>query len=145
MYISEVIIMNIGDRIRQLREDMNLTQEEVGKRIGVTKATINRYETGEIDIKRTIAIKLAGVLDTTPSYIMGWCEVNQDIKIEKSQNELSLLEQINQMHGKSVSEGFSLYVQLDIEDRAEIRGTMKHMLTSEKYSKQDGASNENVI
>ncbi|MBD8946245.1 MAG: XRE family transcriptional regulator [Clostridiales bacterium] len=64
--------MNIGDRIRQLREQLELTQEEVGNKIGVTKATVNRYETGEIDIKRTIAIKLAEVLNTTPSYIMGW-------------------------------------------------------------------------
>ena len=48
--------MNIGDRIRNLREKCSLTQEEVGKKIGVTKATVNRYETGEIDIKRTIAI-----------------------------------------------------------------------------------------
>ena len=58
--------MNIGDRIRNLREKCSLTQEEVGKKIGVTKATVNRYETGEIDIKRTIAIKLADVLNTTP-------------------------------------------------------------------------------
>ncbi|WP_249311822.1 helix-turn-helix domain-containing protein [Congzhengia minquanensis] len=64
--------MNIGDRIRQLREQLGLTQEEVGNKIGVTKATVNRYETGEIDIKRTIAIKLADVLNSTPSYIMGW-------------------------------------------------------------------------
>lgn len=64
--------MNIGDRIRNLREKCSLTQEEVGKKIGVTKATVNRYETGEIDIKRTIAIKLADVLNTTPQYIMGW-------------------------------------------------------------------------
>ena len=64
--------MNIGDRIRQLREQLGLTQEEVGNKIGVTKATVNRYETGEIDIKRTIAIKVADVLNSTPSYIMGW-------------------------------------------------------------------------
>ena len=34
--------MNIGDRIRNLREKCSLTQEEVGKKIGVTKATVNR-------------------------------------------------------------------------------------------------------
>lgn len=68
--------MNIGNRIRQLREQLALTQEDVGNRIGVTKATVNRYETGEIDIKRTIAIKLADVLNTTPAYIMGWEDNN---------------------------------------------------------------------
>ncbi len=58
--------------IKRLREEKGYTQEYLGQRIGVNKATINRYETGEIDIKRTIAIKLASVLDVTPSQIMGW-------------------------------------------------------------------------
>lgn len=66
--------MDIGNRIRHLRERANLTQEEVGQRIGVTKATVNRYETGNIDIKRTIAVKLADILNTTPAYIMGWTD-----------------------------------------------------------------------
>ena len=74
--------MNIGDRIRKLREQCSLTQEEVGKKIGVTKATVNRYETGEIDIKRTIAIKLADVLNTTPQYIMGWDESETETYID---------------------------------------------------------------
>ncbi len=64
--------MKIGDRIRNLRIEQGLTQEEVGNCIGVNKATVMRYENGEIDIKRTVAIKLAGALHTTPAYIMGW-------------------------------------------------------------------------
>ena len=64
--------MNIGQRIKTLRENNQLTQEALGKAIGVNKATVNRYETGVIDIKRTIAIKLAEALNTTPAYLMGW-------------------------------------------------------------------------
>lgn len=66
--------MNIGQRLKSLREINGLTQEELGKAIGVNKATVNRYETGVIDIKRTIAIKLAEVLKTTPAHLMGWDE-----------------------------------------------------------------------
>lgn len=64
--------MNIGERIKYLRETKKITQEELGKLVGVNKATINRYETGTIDIKRTIAIKLAKVFNCSPAYIMGW-------------------------------------------------------------------------
>ena len=35
--------MNIGQRLKQLRDAKDFTQEDVGKMIGVTKATINRY------------------------------------------------------------------------------------------------------
>lgn len=66
--------MDIGKRLKHLRDVSGLTQEEVGKLTGVTKATINRYETGEIDIKRTVAIKLAAVFNVSPAYIMGWTD-----------------------------------------------------------------------
>ena len=64
--------MDIGYRIKRLRELKKLTQEELGLAIGVNKATINRYETGVIDIKRTTALKLASIFDVSPAYIMGW-------------------------------------------------------------------------
>ncbi|MDR2513773.1 MAG: helix-turn-helix transcriptional regulator [Christensenellaceae bacterium] len=64
--------MNIGDRIRELRERRGLTQEEVGSHLNVNKATVQRYESGNIDIKRKTALLLAEVLQTTPAYIMGW-------------------------------------------------------------------------
>lgn len=38
--------MNIHENIKRLREEKNLTLEEVGKRTGTTKQTIKRYESG---------------------------------------------------------------------------------------------------
>lgn len=64
--------MDIGSRLKSLRESRGLTLEQVGAYIGVNKATVQRYEIGNIDIKRNIAIKLAECLGTSPSYIMGW-------------------------------------------------------------------------
>lgn len=63
-----------GRRIKALREARGLTLEQVGDFIGVNKATIQRYEIGNIDIKRNVAIKLAECLGTSPSYIMGWTD-----------------------------------------------------------------------
>lgn len=40
--------MNIGERIRQRRKELGKTLEEVGKVVGVSKQTIQRYESGEI-------------------------------------------------------------------------------------------------
>lgn len=66
--------MNIGSRLKALREARGLTLEQVGDYVGVNKATVQRYEIGNIDIKRNVAIKLAECLNTTPSYIMGWTD-----------------------------------------------------------------------
>ena len=64
--------MEIGTHLRYLRERKGLTLEEVGNYLGVNKATVQRYESGEIDIKRIVAIQLAEILGSTPSEIMGW-------------------------------------------------------------------------
>lgn len=86
--------MNIGDRLRQLRISQKLTQEEVGRLMGVSKATVNRYETGEIDIKRTTALKLGSILNVSPAYIMGWTDtmdVSNEPEILKRYNSLNSL------------------------------------------------------
>lgn len=66
--------MNIGNRLKELREARGLTLEQVGAYVGVNKATVQRYEIGNIDIKRNVAIKLAECLGTSPAYIMGWTD-----------------------------------------------------------------------
>lgn len=63
----------MGEILRELRKKNNLTQEELGKHIGVQKAAIQKYEKGTVtNIKRDSLIKLAHVLGTTPEYILGW-------------------------------------------------------------------------
>lgn len=67
--------MTTGERIKLLRKSHNLTQEELGKKIGVQKAAIQKYEKGTVkNIKRDSIIKLAEILDTTPEYILGWVQ-----------------------------------------------------------------------
>lgn len=64
--------MTTGERIRQLRIEHQMTQEELGAKVGVQKAAIYKYENGlVVNLKRSILEKLALVLDTTPTYLMG--------------------------------------------------------------------------
>ena len=67
--------MTPGERIKALRKQMKLTQEDVGNALGIKKAAIQKYEKGTVkNIKRENLIKLAKLLDTTPEYILGWEE-----------------------------------------------------------------------
>lgn len=69
--------MEFKDLIRKRRNELGLTMEELGKRIGVSKATIQRYESGEIkNVRRDKITKLAEALEVTPAYLMGWKEQN---------------------------------------------------------------------
>ena len=63
--------MDMGDRLKELRLKKGVTQEEVGKVIGVAKATIMKYEKGLVkNLKRNKIEILAKYFDVTPSYLM---------------------------------------------------------------------------
>ena len=63
----------IGQRIRDQRESLAITLEDLGKACGTTKQSIFKYEQGivtNIPIDRLEAI--ASALGVTPAYLMGW-------------------------------------------------------------------------
>lgn len=78
--------MTRGERIKQLRKALGLTAEELGTLIGKTRATIYRYENGEIeDMPITILEPLAKALNTTPAFLMGWDEPTYYHKLGKTE------------------------------------------------------------
>lgn len=65
--------MNKGDRIKKLRNELGLTLENVADKVGTSRQTIQRYESGEISNIPSDKIEaMAVVLKTSPAYIMGW-------------------------------------------------------------------------
>lgn len=63
--------MTMGDRIKKLRKEKGLTQEELGKYIGVKKAAIMKYEKGNVkNMKRSSIETLSKLFGVTPSYLM---------------------------------------------------------------------------
>ena len=63
----------MNDRIRELRTLHGLSQEELGNRVGVQRAAINKYEKGIVEnIPIKTIEKLALVFDVSPTYLVGW-------------------------------------------------------------------------
>lgn len=63
--------MTIGEKIKRLRKERKMTQEDLGYAIGVQKAAINKYETGVvINLKREIIARLSRVLEVNPVWLM---------------------------------------------------------------------------
>lgn len=75
----------IGERIKKLRLNNDLTLEELGNKIGVASQTINKYENGTItDIPLTKIKLLSEALNVTPLYIVGW---EEERKQEETQED----------------------------------------------------------
>jgi len=58
-------------RIRDLREDRDLTQKQVAQMLGMSQTGYSKYETGENDIPTVILIKLADFYQTSIDYLLG--------------------------------------------------------------------------
>lgn len=65
--------MDIKDLIKTRRIQKNLTMKELADKVGVSEATISRWESGEIsNMKHKGIIALSNALDIEPNIIMGW-------------------------------------------------------------------------
>lgn len=95
--------MTTGERIRQLRIEHQMTQEELGAKVGVQKAAIYKYENGLIvNLKRSTIEKLALVLDTTPTYLMGM-EDDEPEQTALTPAQASLLAVFNELNKEGQS------------------------------------------
>ena len=65
--------MEFHDKIKALRLEKKLTLAEIGKRVGVGKSTVRKWENGDIkNMGRDKIQSLALALGVTPGYLMGW-------------------------------------------------------------------------
>lgn len=58
-------------RVRDLREDRDLSQGQLAKLLNVSQATYSRYESGVLDIPTETLLKLADYYGVTVDYILG--------------------------------------------------------------------------
>ena len=63
--------MTLGERIREQRCRMNLTQEELAEALCIKKSTISMYENDKVDIKTSVLFDLSRELNTSVTYLLG--------------------------------------------------------------------------
>lgn len=73
----------IGSRIRNRREELGLSQDELEKRLGYkSRSSINKIELDQRNLTQSKIKAIAEALETTPAYIMGWDEPDQKLDKE---------------------------------------------------------------
>ena len=65
----------LSNKLKELRREKKMTLEELAEKVGTSRQTIHRYETGKIsNIPPEKIEALASALGTSPSKLMGWGE-----------------------------------------------------------------------
>ena len=70
--------MGIGSRIKQRRESLGMTQEDLAFKLGYkSRSTINKIENGARDVSQSKLFGFANALRTSPEYLLGYSSPNE--------------------------------------------------------------------
>ncbi|APM41354.1 helix-turn-helix domain-containing protein [Clostridium kluyveri] len=59
-----------GDRLKELREEKELTQDELGRMLGVSRQSISSYESQDIEPSINNLVKLADIFNVSLDYLL---------------------------------------------------------------------------
>lgn len=117
------------ERNLKQKDILNLTQELCEKYdVKFNKSDISQYVSGKTEPNQDKLFILSEALNVNVAWLMGF-----DVPMKKSNSTSSHNNTLTSEYSSSTLEMIKMYEELDIEDRAEIRGTIKGMLKAEKY------------
>lgn len=67
----EIDMTEVGKRIKDLRNELGLTQTQLAQKIGVATNTVSQYEKGLSKTSIDVIANLAVILETTTDYLLG--------------------------------------------------------------------------
>lgn len=118
--------MNIGEKIKSARINKGMTQEELGKKLGVQKSAIAKYESGRVvNIKRTTLKKISDILEIRPSELI----FEEDVK----NNPVGLAElHFEIIMDEDIAEMFPDFKTLDATQRRIVKDLVHNMAETKK-------------
>ncbi len=131
--------MTIGDKILYLRQKLDMKQKELADKVGITEATLSRYENGKRNPRGDIAAKLAKALGVTTDYLLN--ENSNDV----SQHKVSTPTKKEQKdHDTFMEDAKALFMngELDEDDKEKIFKDISDLfweskkINKEKHSKK---------
>ena len=64
-------MVNFGKRLKMLRKESRMTQDELARKLNVTKSIISYYELGDRTPSADILVKLAYIFNVSTDYLLG--------------------------------------------------------------------------
>ena len=105
---------NPGTKIKELRMLSGMSQEELGRRVGLQRAAINKYEKGTVtNIPIHTIEQLALVFDVSPTYIVGWNGGSENPLAA----EVKVIQGIKYFFGEPAVDLVEMYTTLNPEGR----------------------------
>lgn len=121
---------NVSDRIKALRVAAGMTQEQLGDVLGVGKATVQKYESGQIqNLKSEHIRKLCMLFRKRPHYFI-FDEIEQD-----EVDVLKLYDGIEMLFGAATLTAFKKSLALNDKGKARLLDYIADLSEIEKYKR----------
>lgn len=120
----------VSERIKRLRIAHGMTQEQLGEILGVGKATVQKYESGQIqNLKTTHIKKLCEIFAKKPHYF-----IFDDLETF-DENDSQIFDLLESLCGKPVSDSFKRFLRLNDRGKAKVVEYVADLSEIKKYQK----------
>lgn len=130
--------MSPGDKIKQLRKRRKMTQEELGKLLGVNKSAVQKYEKGDVvNLKLNTIQKLCEIFDVNPIEFIfpNATRFDLEYKSDALSQEVKVLEKCEELYGYPTIETMSLFNTLNDRGKTKVLDIMHDLILLDKYRK----------
>lgn len=125
---------NFQNVLKSLRTSNGLTQDELARILKISRSTIGMYENGSRQPDFETLELIADYFNVDTDFLLGRTNKTTYLPTQSTIPSACNIETLIIDHYGLAAEGMLLYSKLDIEDRAEIKGEMRQMMKSPKYT-----------
>lgn len=133
--------MKTGEIIKKYRLQLGLSQRELGDKVGVNKAAVQKWESGAVkNLKKEKIQSLSEIFNISPNELLGYNTPtkkdydNWDGKYNPNA-ELTLSVKIAEMYGNNTAIAVDKFTKLDNTDQEKVIERIDTMLEADKYKK----------
>lgn len=107
----------LGDRIKLLREEKHLKQEELAKDLSVAPSTIGMYETNKRQPNNDLIIRLAKYFNVSTDYLLGKSDIRNPEEQIKQEFEFAYHKEMEGLSDEEIADALRFYKQIKYGDK----------------------------
>ncbi|MFI3283446.1 MAG: helix-turn-helix transcriptional regulator [Erysipelotrichaceae bacterium] len=111
----------LGDSLKRLREAKGLNQVELGALLGVSNKSISRYESGEVEPKLDILLKLTEIFAVDANFLLDIRNIYRTRHVVVNESDIELLERYH-----ALSDGMKAAVDTILLSRQDYHNEVEH-------------------
>lgn len=125
--------VEIGERIRTIRRNLNITQKQLAGKLGVSQTAVALWESGVRGINIDVIEQMANLFDITPAQLMGWEYIDPTFSGKEAPKEIydKFKNNVSKFHGED-KELLDIYRKLSSPNQKRVLTYSKNLLMNQQ-------------